>query len=187
MTQAVAMEHRHRPVYRVVRSNWTDPLDSSFSRLQSGNRWNTNEFPALYCCCSEMVARAVTLDIFRLAGVELSDLRPQVQPQLVEIEWAGRVADMCSPEGIAAAGFPPEYPEGVGYQATQLAAANWHAGGWEGIVSRSASMGRLGFRDWTGIHERWGEVAIFVENAVLPPALLRRRNDLDWLILSRTA
>jgi hypothetical protein len=41
----------------------------------------------------------------------------------------------------------------------------------------------LGFRDWTGMHERWGEVAIFVENAASPPALLRKRRDLGWFVL----
>lgn len=183
MTGLIPMEHRHQPVYRVVRREWADPLDSSFSRLQSGNRWNTRDFPALYCCCSEIVARAVTLDIFRVAGVELSDLRPQVRPQLVEIQWSGRVADVSSPEGVAAAGFPSEYPSGVEPRSTQQVAAEWHAEGWEGVVCRSASLGRLGFRDWTGMHERWGELAIFVENAASPPVLLRRRRDLGWVTL----
>ena len=51
--------HRHRPVYRVVRADWEDPLDASFSRRRPDRRWNTADFGALYCCCSEAVARAV--------------------------------------------------------------------------------------------------------------------------------
>lgn len=181
------MEHRHRPVYRVVRRGWADPLDTAFSRQQTANRWNSPAFPALYCCCSERVARGVTLDLFRVAGVELTDLRPEVRPQLVEIEWSGRVVDMCTPEGVAAAGFTSDYPNGTAIGNTQRAATAWHEAGWEGVVCRSASLARLGFTDWSGAHERWGEIAIFVENAAVRPRLAARRDDLDWLVSVRTA
>ena len=107
------IEHTHEPVYRVVRANWADPLDAGFSRRGEGGRWNTPEFPALYCCCSPGVARAVAMDIFRLAGVELSDLVPDARPQLVEIGWSGGVSDMASANGIDSAGFPAGYPEGA--------------------------------------------------------------------------
>lgn len=180
MTAPVAVEHRHVPVYRVVRRSWADPLDTSFSQQKTDNRWNTPDFPALYCCCSEPVARAVTLDVFRMAGVELSDLRAHAQPQLVEVDWHGRVVDMSSPEGIAAAGFPAGYPVGVDKRATREAAAAWHQAALEGVVCRSASLARQGFRTWHGRHEQWSEVAIFDDDATL----MRRRDDLDWLSLS---
>ena len=174
-------------LYRVVRRNWADPLDAGFSRRQTNNRWNTPDFAALYCCLSEKVARAVTLDLFRLAGLELSDLRPEVRPQLVELEWEGRCADMCGTASITAAGFPPDYPAGVRIGATQRAAAEWRESGFEGVLCRSASLARLGFSDWTPPHERWSEAAIFVETASHEPHLRARRDDFDWFILTHTA
>lgn len=187
MSGPAVIEYRGRPVYRVVRRNWSDPLDDSFSRRQTTNRWNTPDFAALYCCSSEAVARAVTLDLFRMVGVELTDLRPEIRPQLTEIEWEGTVVDMCSAEGVTAAGFPPEYPSGVPVRMTQRAATVWHEDGREGVVCRSASLARLGFDRWSGAHERWSEVAIFGDNAVIRPRLRARREDFDWLLRARSA
>ena len=187
MNGPAAIDHRHTPLYRVVQRSWADPVDASFSRLRTGNRWNTTGFPALYCCCSEPVARAITLDIFRMAGVELSDLRVPARPQLAEMAWQGPVADVVSAEGIAAAGFPAEYPAGVDKSETRRWASEWHAAGYEGVVCRSASLARQGFRNWQGDHERSSEVAIFVENSATAPVLLRRREDMEWFLRSRTA
>lgn len=173
--------HRHVPVYRVVRARWDDPLDASFSRAAPDRRWNTADFPALYCCCSVGVARAVALDVFRTAGVEVEDLQPDVRPQLVEIEWSGTVVDMTSPEGVEAAGFAADYPRGSDRAATRAAAERWHAGGAEGVCARSASLHRLGVTDWSGDHRRIAELALFVDNAATPPTLLRRRDDTGWL------
>ncbi|MFN8558508.1 MAG: hypothetical protein U0531_14580, partial [Dehalococcoidia bacterium] len=66
------VEHDHVPVFRVVRAGWPNPLDASFSHNQS-NRWNPRgAFPALYTCCSPAVARAIVLDIFNLAAIDLA-------------------------------------------------------------------------------------------------------------------
>ena len=180
MSSPLLVEHTHQPVYRVVRRIWVDPLDASHSQARADNRWNTAEFPALYCCCSEWVARAAALDVFRMAGVVLEDLQPGYQPQLIEVSWAGRVADVASAEGVAAAGFLPQYPEGVSKEQTRSYAAACHEAGAEGIVCRSASLAKMGFWAWEGSHERWGEVAIFTQNCQRPPALLNRREDLNW-------
>lgn len=178
------IDHNHTPLYRVVRAGWVDPLDASYSQSRPDNRWNTREFPALYCACSELVARAVTLDVFRLAGVEPGDLQAAARPQLVEIGWQGRVVDMISPEGIAAGGFPETYPADVAKAATRRQASVWHGAGAAGIVCRSASVYRQGLRQWLGAHERWGELAIFPVNSGTAPVLRRRREDLDWLRLT---
>jgi len=180
MTPFRLVQHSHQPICRVVRRVWRDPLDSSCSQTRSDNRWNTAEFPALYCCCCERVARAVTLDVLRLAGLVLDDLLSAYQPQLVEASWAGRVADVSSAEGVAAAGFPPGYPGGVSKERTRSFATACHEAGVEGIMCRSASLAKMGFSTWEGPHERWGEVAVFTQNCQRPPALLRRRGDLDW-------
>ena len=173
--------HTHEPLYRVVRAQWPDPLDSSYSQQRSDNRWNTPAFGALYTCCSEQAARAVALDVLRLHSVMIEDLHPTVRPELAEIAWQGEVVDVASDEGMVGAGVPAIYPEGVSRMETQRAASAWHEEGHEGLVCRSASLARLGFSGWQGSHEPWGEVAIFVRNAHQPPRLNRRRADDRWL------
>src|SRR5271163_163838 len=99
--------HDHIPIFRVIRRDWADPLDPTFSqRSHVNNRWNTARFPALYCCCSDAVARAIVRHIFRLTGVDIADLQEAVQPQLVEILWTGEPVDMITETAIVAAGFP---------------------------------------------------------------------------------
>ncbi len=178
----VLFDHSHQPVYRVVRRSWRNPLDATFSQRPSAdNRWNTNSFPALYCCCSVTVARAVALDVLRYAGIELTDLRPDVQPRLVEISWSGEVVDVATASGVQAAGFPGTYPSGVSKQDTRRAASQWHRMGLLGVVCRSASLSRKGLSVWHGQHESWGEVAVFVNNGSLSPSAIAAREDLDWL------
>lgn len=173
--------HGHVPVYRVVRARWADPLDASFSRRTPDRRWNTADFPALYCCCSVAVARAVTLDLFGTAGVELEDLQPDVRPHLVEVEWHGEVVDMVTEDGVIAAGFQADYPRGVDRASTRSAAARWHESGAQGVCARSASLARRGVSAWHGDHRRFGELAVYVENASSEPRVRRRRDDHRWL------
>jgi len=177
----LSMDHRHVPVCRVVRRGWGNPLDASFSRRHGNRRWNTAAFPALYCCCSERVARAVVRDLFRAVGVEMDEIQPEYQPQLADITWSGRVVDVSTPEGVTAAGLAGDYPRDVLGEQTREAAARWHSSGAEGVVCRSASMSRAGLVRWTGPHEAWSELVIFVDNAARKPELLRRREDEDWL------
>ena len=183
MSHPLFIEHTHEPIYRVVRCGTTDPLDASHSRRRlADGRWNNPDFTALYCCCSEWVARAVALEKFRLAGVDLSDLPPDMRPQLVELSWSGTVVDLTSPEALAAAGFAPQYPDGVRKEHTRRAALEWSSAGAMGIVFRSASLLRRGFSNWVGPHQRWSELVIFPDNCQNnPPRSTRRREDLKWL------
>ncbi len=111
----------------------------------------------------------------------MDDLKPEMRPQLVEIDWQGEVADVATAKGVRAAGFLPNYPEGSTRAETQAAATAWHHNGWEGVVCRSASLHRLRFADWTGSHERWGELAIYPERAKRAPKLVRRISGLGWM------
>lgn len=166
----------------MIRRAWPDSLDISYSqRSNVRNRWNTPEFPALYCCCSETVARAVVKDIFRLTRVVLEDLQDTAQPQLAEILWEGEVIDMITAAGLASAGFPSDYPTGSNHSQTQRAATEWHKAGAAGVLCRSASMRRLGFSVWSGNHQLWSELAIYTQNTSTRPSLLNRRDDLAWL------
>lgn len=175
------ISHAHRPIYRVVRASWQEPLDASFSQRAKDNRWNTSAFPALYCACSVPVARAVTRDILGFAGIDPSDLQPAYRPRLVQVNWSGRVVDVISAQGLRAADFPEDYPLDVDKTLTRAKATDWHAAGWEGVVCRSASLARVGFRSWSGTHPKWGEVAIFVRNAAEPPHVAGHQDDLSWL------
>jgi len=175
------LKHAKGTLYRVVRAGWDDPLDASFSQRAGDRRWNTVEFPALYCCCSLPVARGIARDLFKLAGIEWEDLQPAWRPRLVDLTWEGEVVDVSTPEGIAEAGFPPDYPAGVSKRLTRAAATQWHEAGDEGVACRSASLWRLGFSDWTGLHSRWSELAIFVENCGTRPVWTGHRDDPFWL------
>jgi RES domain-containing protein len=181
MKRPRAVPHTHRPVYRVVRAGWSDPLDATFSRRAADNRWNTAAFAALYCCCGPGIARAVTRDVLRFAGVEVEDLQPAYRPRLVAVGWAGEVVDALTPGGLAAAGLPATYPEGVAKSLTRELAAGWRAAGAEGVVARSASLWRQGFTAWTADCAATGELALFVANCRTPPALLGQSDDLGWL------
>jgi len=111
----------------------------------------------------------------------LEDLQPSRMPELIEIAWAGEAVDIAYPDGIADAGFAPTYPAGVEQAETQIKGVQWHDQRAKGVVCRSASRMRRGFQEWSGEHEPWAELAIFVENARQMPRLIRRRPDLDWL------
>jgi hypothetical protein len=182
MTEPIIVPHGH-PVFRVIRAGWPDATDAAHSQRGADNRWNTREFPALCCCCSAPVARAMALDVFRLAAVVVEDLQPEVRPALAELAWTGRVVDVASADGVAAAGFPPGYPEGVSKQDTRQAAKRWHKGGHEGVVCRSASLWRRerARLRWDGEHEQWSKLAIFPLNAATRPREEGRRTDLGWL------
>ena len=174
--------HDHLTMYRVVRRDWANPVDATFSQHSDrDNRWNTPDFPALYCCCSESVARAIVRDIFRVTGADLSDLQDAARPQLVEIHWTGDPVDMITARGLVAAGFSEDYPTGSDHSQTREVARRWHYGGAAGILCRSASLARLGFRNWIGDHPPWSELAIYAENAPVRPSVQKRRDDLDWL------
>lgn len=156
--------------------------DASSSQTVTDNRWNTLEFPALYCCCSLRVAQAVARTSRSWAGLELRDLTPEMLPALREITWGGQVVDMASAEGIREAGFPPDYPANVPILDTQAAATRWHAEKREGVVCRSNALWLLRAEsEWIGTHEPWGEVAVFVKNTAMPPVAARRYVDLVWL------
>lgn len=155
--------------------------DASSSQTVSDNRWNTPEFPALYCCCSVTVAQAVARTSRSWVGLELSDLTPEMLPALREITWSGAVVDVASPEGVREAGFPADYPANVPIPKTQAAAIGWHVERREGVVCRSNALWLLGESLWAGPHESWGEVAVFVRNTATPPAAGPQYVDLSWL------
>jgi RES domain-containing protein len=178
----ITLLHAH-PIFRVVQARWRDATDASHSQTRTDNRWNTTKFPALYCCCSVPVARAVALDLFQAASVLVEDLQPEVRPALAKLSWAGQVVDVASENGVTVAGFPPTYPQGVNKEHTRRAASQWHELGHEGVVFRSASLWRRERKraSWEGGHEQWSEVAIFPLKAANQAREEGREDDLAWL------
>ena len=174
MSTPLFFDHIHQPIFRVVRAGWPDALDASFSKTKIDNRWNTENFAALYCCCSGQVANDVAEDILNYAGVDRSDLQPDYRPQLISIGWSGNVVDVVTADGVSTAGFPPTYPAGIDKSQTRKLAEEWFVASADGVVCRSASMQRKGFSNWTGNHENWSEVSIFVDNAVTKPIQINR-------------
>lgn len=180
MTAARLLDHRHQPIYRVVRAGFADPLDAAHAKTRGG-RWNpASIFPVLYTCCSVAVGRAVARERLDQAGVVLDDLRPEALPQLVELAWKGKVVDLTSAEGLAAVGLPEDYPRGFAHDRTQPLGKSWHDERRHGVACRSATLQRAGFAAWRGGHESFSELAIFVDHAQRPK-LLRRSSGPDWL------
>ncbi len=178
----IRVTHDHVPVYRVVRQGHKNALDASFSRKKGNNRWNTEEFSALYCACSMRVARAVVRDLFRVAGVEASELKPAWRPKLVALTWSGSVVDATGRRSLAAAGLPADYPLNVTKDRTRVLAVGWHSANCEGVVARSASLSRLGLRRFAGDHSEWSELAIFVDRAENQPRLAATQPKANWLL-----
>ena len=94
---------------------------------------------------------------------------------------------MITDAAIAAAGFSRDYPNRSGHAETQRIAIKWHNDGAAGVLCRSASLARFGYRDWTGEHPRWSELAIYTDNSPVRPSVLKRRNDLSWLTSEQIA
>ncbi len=136
------VRHGHR-LYRLVRAQYQDALDTSHSQ-RSGGRWNpADSFPVLYTACSRGVARAIARDLFAAGLIDPEDLMPGQQPELAEVEWAGNVVDVASSSGVAAAGFAADYPHGIGHAGTQPKGSLWHDSGHDGVLCRSASLERM--------------------------------------------
>jgi hypothetical protein len=129
------------------------------------------------CCCA---------GCFSFGGNRTGRLQPAMLPQLVEIAWEGGVIDVASPEGVAAAGFPQDYPVGIDKSQTRESARIWHDGGAAGVVARSASLMRMGRRGWDGDHAAWSETTVFANNSPVRAIVHRRRTELDWLITAGT-
>jgi hypothetical protein len=98
----------------------------------------------------------------------------------MEVLWSGNVVDVASEQGMIEAGLPPAYPDGVTKDRTRQLAAEWRGAGYEGVLCRSASLARLGFRAWEDPHQPWGEIAIFTEKAYGQPQPGQPLIDFDW-------
>jgi RES domain-containing protein len=140
---------RHGSYYRVCKPDWVDCGDTSYSR-RFGGRWTPpGEFGALYLCASIEVAAAVARAQHMGRAIPLFSLRPSRRPQLQRFSVAGETfVDLVTEQGVAAAGFPPDYPYAVTPEQCWSVAREAYAHHDNGIACRSAA--ECGPRTWLG-------------------------------------
>lgn len=97
---------------RLADPAWSDPLDPTFAE-RNGGRWNPPDSCAALYLNQDVVTARLNLRLF-IDGwpYEPEDLRNDTGPLLVgaTLPRAQRVADVHSPEGVAAVGLPATYP-----------------------------------------------------------------------------
>jgi len=135
---ALPTARRGGEYYRVVAPDWTEPLDTTYSK-QYGGRWNPpGEFGALYLNANLRVAAANARAQHAGRAIKLFDLHPSARPELVTAEVPQRdVVDAVSPDGVAALGFAESFPFGVSWLPCQAIARAAKADGISGIATRS--------------------------------------------------
>lgn len=124
--------------YRVVAPEWTEPLDTAYSKA-FGGRWNPpGEFGALYLNVNVQVAAANARAQHAGRALKLFDLVPSARPELVTVEVPPLdVVDAVSPAGVAALGFAEGFPFGIPWPPCQAIAREARADGISGVACRS--------------------------------------------------
>lgn len=129
---------------RVVKPDWSDPLDPGFARVRGG-RWNPpTSYPTLYCSADVTTARLQVERMLDGSPVTLDDLRDDAYGLIAfTLPNAQRCADAVGDEGLQSCGLPPSYPRdaqgvGIGHSVCQLIGAKIHALGLRGVWCRSA-------------------------------------------------
>ncbi len=131
---------------RITRPHFADPFDPTFAQ-RSGGRWNPpDSWPTLYLNEDLATVHAQVRHLFAGRGVEPDDLDDDAPIRLAAATLPGRqrVADVVSPDGVAAVGLPASYPTDgdgrvVGHQVTQLIGVRAHTDGLRGVWCRSAA------------------------------------------------
>jgi hypothetical protein len=159
--------------FRLFKPGWSDPLDTSYSKSRGGRWTPPGEFGALYLNATIEVAAANARAQHTGRAVGLFDLLPQRRPSLMTVDLPkSEVADVVTDAGVAAAGFPLEYPLGVDHPACwQVARFSYGDAGFAGIASRSNA-------ECTPSHCVGEELAWFDRSS--QPAAGRRRTFEEW-------
>ena len=170
------LPHRHE-WSRICEAGWDDPLDPTFAQARGG-RWNPpGSWPTLYLN-EDVVTARLNLTLF-IANwpYEPEDLADDTGPHLAvaQLPRNQRVADLHSPEGVAAAGLPASYPldaagELVSHDRCQPIGEQVPAAGLRGIRCRSAQAP----------HGAGREVAWFQATSRSHAHLIARRPYTEW-------
>ncbi len=163
--------------YRICEAAWDDPLDDSFAKV-AGGRWNPPQSWRTLYLNEDVVTARLNLDRF-IAGwpYEPEDLDDDAGPHLAAATLPDRqtVADVHSPDGVAAAGLPATYPlddagETVGHETCQEIGAAVRSSGLRGVRCRSAEAP----------HGAGRELAWFPATTRSRAHLLARRPFSEW-------
>lgn len=162
---------------RICEASWADPLDDSFAKTHGG-RWNpSGSWRTLYLH-EDLVTARVNLGRF-IAGwpYEPEDLDDITGPHLAvaTLPTEQIVADVHTPQGVAAVGLPPTYPTDaagdlVPHGSCQAVGEQVHAAGLRGLRCRSAQTPHGGGR----------ELAWFPATSRSRARLVRRERFTEW-------
>ena len=169
--------------YRLAEPDWSDPLDSGYSKA-GGGRWNApGAFPVLYLNDTAATARLQVLH--KLAGLPYApeDLNPDEQHDLVSVNVPDNAyLDCISDSGLTLLGLPASYPRHANGRPVSHATCRpvgqqaWDDG-LPGIACRSVAGGAT----------RTNEELAFFDRAHQPhPTATARAPFADWWWDTRT-
>lgn len=133
---------REGTYYRVYKPDWHDPLDTTYARHSSDNRWNPpDEFGALYLNRSVGVAAANARARHTRRAIGLFDLKPDRRPWLLQVGVPrSLLLDVVTASGITALRLPRTYPFSVPHARCWPIARRAYANSkLKGIACRSAA------------------------------------------------
>lgn len=159
--------------YRVCKTNWADPLDSSFSK-SNGGRWNTRgEFGAIHLNRTVEVAAANARWQHRGRAIGLFDLRPEQRPALVDVTVPQvQALDVVTAEGIRELRLPMTYPYGIPHERCRPIGRRAYRLGLLAVACRSAA--ECTPHEWIGEELAWFDHAPPLTQASSP------RKFSDW-------
>jgi hypothetical protein len=150
---------------RVFKPEWSDPLDTTPSRIHGG-RWNPpGGFGALYLCRDRSVAAASARAQHAGRAVGLFDLKPKRRPRLLQVHVPRSVClDVVSAAGLAELHLPHIFPFDVGHPRCQrIGMRAYRSAAYRGIACRSAAECRP--TGWVGEELAWFDSsAALIEN-----------------------
>jgi RES domain-containing protein len=103
--------------YRIYKPDWSNPGDTSYSKLHGG-RWNPpGEFGALYLNATLAVAAAQARRQHAGRAIKLFDLRPDRRPMLATFDLPKTLlVDAVDPIALRALGFTTHFPYDVPWE-----------------------------------------------------------------------
>ncbi|MBC5798652.1 MAG: RES family NAD+ phosphorylase [Candidatus Eremiobacteraeota bacterium] len=139
---------------RVAKPEWTNPLDTSFSKV-AGGRWNPpTEFGALYLNRTLDVAAANARWQHRGRAIGLFDLQLDRRPILISLDVPlSRTLDVVTDLGLRGLRLPSTYPYGIGYERCRPIGRRARNAGLAGVACRSSAES-TGTR-WLGEELAW--------------------------------
>jgi hypothetical protein len=141
--------------FRVYKPDWTDPLDSSFSK-RIGGRWNApGAFGVLSLNATVTVAATNARSQHRGRAIKLFDLRPERRPSLLQVSVPkSSVLDAVTERGVRDARLPDHFPWNFSHERGRTVGLRaYRSGRLRGIASRSAA--ECSRDEWLGEELSW--------------------------------